>query len=200
MKQVVVYPRGFLGYDIGLPVQKQATDLTRVMADIRYNKVNVSRDRTVISNEEIEKLFKQHRLGDRSIASMGFREKVLVAALAAFGTASFFDWCKLQQDSPYFTDMHRRFLNDTFKFIATGERSMNTNTWNQIIAVRPETAEDRKTAYLYQDFFKIHLGALVARPAFINQTVVSWVSQPGGFEDMLATLNILFGKTPHDSV
>lgn len=200
MKQVVVYPRGFLGYDIGLPVQKQSTDITRVMADIRYNKVNVSRDRTVISNEEIEKLFKQHRLGDRSMASMAFREKILLAAGTAFGITSFFDWCKLQQDSPYFTDMHRRFLNDTFKFIATGERSMNTSTWNQIIAVRPETPEDRKTTYLYQDFFKIHLGALMARPAFINQTVVSWVSQPGGFEDMLATLNILFGKTPHDSV
>lgn len=200
MKQVVVYPRGFLGYDIGLPVQKQSTDITRVMADIRYNKVNVSRDRTVISNEEIEKLFKQHRLGDRSMVSMAFREKILLAAGTAFGTRSFFDWCKLQQDSPYFTDMHRRFLNDTFKFIATGERSMNTSTWNQIIAVRPETPEDRKTTYLYQDFFKIHLGALMARPAFINQTVVSWVSQPGGFEDMLATLNILFGKTPHDSV
>lgn len=200
MKQVVVYPRGFLGYDIGLPVQKQATDITRVMADIRYNKVNVSRDRTVISNEEIEKLFKQHRLGDRSMASMAFREKIILAAGTAFGTTSFFDWCKLQQDSPYFTDMHRRFLNDTFKFIATGERSMNTSTWNQIIVVRPETPEDRKTTYLYQDFFKIHLGALMARPAFINQTVVSWVSQPGGFEDMLATLNILFGKTPHDSV
>lgn len=200
MKQVVVYPRGFLGYDIGLPVQKQSTDITRVMADIRYNKVNVSRDRAVISNEEIEKLFKQHRLGDRSMASMAFREKILLAAGTAFGTTSFFDWCKLQQDSPYFTDMHRRFLNDTFKFIATGERSMNTSTWNQIIAVRPETPEDRKTTYLYQDFFKIHLGALMARPAFINQTVVSWVSQPGGFEDMLATLNILFGKTPHDSV
>ena len=77
---------------------------------------------------------------------------------------------------------------------------MNTSAWNQIIAVRPETPEDRKTTYLYQDFFKIHLGALMARPAFINQTVASWVSQPGGFEDMLATLNILFGKTPHDSV
>lgn len=197
MKPVVIYPRGFLGYDIGLPVQRSSTDVTKLMSMMRYNKASISRDRTVISNSDIEKLHDQLTQGDRSSRSFEFREKVLKAAMIAFGTNSFYDWCTLQKDSPYLTDMHRRFLNDTFMFIYKGERTMNVRVWNQVIAVREAQTEDNRVDYLYREFFKMDESALFRRPFTMTNAISSWTSQPGGIEDLLATLRILFGDTKH---
>ena len=197
MKPVVIYPRGFLGYDIGLPVQRSSTDVTKLMSMMRYNKASISRDRTVISNSDIEKLHDQLTQGDRSSRSFEFREKVLKAAMIAFGTNSFYDWCMLQKDSPYLTDMHRRFLNDTFMFIYKGERTMNVRVWNQVIAVREAQTEDNRVDYLYREFFKMDESALFRRPFTMTNAISSWTSQPGVIEDLLSTLRILFGDTKH---
>lgn len=197
MKQIVVYPRGFLGYDIGLPVQYETTDIVKIMSSLRYNKPNISRDRTVISNQEINTLYNQVLHGNGSLKSMEFREEILQVALVAFGTKSFFDWCEIQQGSPYFTDLHRRFLNDTFEFITTGRRSMNVNTWAQIIRPRAESNEDRKVSYDYKPFFKLDQSALFRRPFGIAQTVAGWTSHPGGYSDLIGSLNILFCDMEH---
>lgn len=199
MKQIVVYPRGFLGYDIGLPVQRETTDIVKVMSSLRYNKPNISRERTVISNQEIETLHNQVLLGNGSLKSMEFREKILQVALGAFGTKSFFDWCETQQTSPYFTDLHRRFLNDTFDFIVNGRRSMNVTTWAQIIRPRAESAEDRKVDYNYKSFFKLDQSALFRRSFGVAGAVACWTSHPGGYSDLISSLNILFCDMEHPS-
>ena len=197
IKQIVVYPRGFLGYDIGLPVQHETTDIVKAMSSLRYNRPNISRDRTVISNQEIETLHQQVLLGNGSLKSMEFREKILQVALGAFGTRSFFDWVEIQQTSPYFTDLHRRFLNDTFEFIQNGRRSMNVSTWAQIIRPRAESAEDRKVTYDYKTFFKLDQSALFRRPYAVSNAIASWTSHPGGYSDLINSLNILFCDMEH---
>ena len=191
--QVVIYPRGFLGYNIGLPIQREETDLTKLMNNIRYNRPSLDRGKTVIANTDIESLAELYRGGDRSIRSMEFREKVLVAAMQCFGTQSFYDWCKLQQESPYFTDLHKRFLNDTLGFIASGERRMDTRAWKNIITVRVPNPNDDRVVYEMDDYFKMKLPAAVRRPFDVARTIADWTSQPGGFEDMIATLRIIFG-------
>ena len=84
LKAAVVYPRGFFGYDIGLPVQVENTDIKKLMASVRFNKVNVSRDRTVISNSEIETLFTKTYKNEPGVKTLDFRERILKAAIAAF--------------------------------------------------------------------------------------------------------------------
>lgn len=196
MKPIVIYPRGFLGYDIGLPVVRVENGIKDILDSVYYNKSLVNKDRTVISNSEIENLFKTLLQNTWGSNSFEFRERVLKAALGAFGTKSFFDWCQLQEESPYFTDLHRRFLNDTFGFIKTGKRSMAVNTWASIIRPRPIANVDRVVVYDYKDYFRMTQGSLLRRSFSLSETVVSWTSQPGGVEDMVATLHILFGDLP----
>ena len=38
MKSPVVYPRGFLGFDIGLPVENRSTNLSKLLEAVRLNK------------------------------------------------------------------------------------------------------------------------------------------------------------------
>lgn len=196
MKNIVIYPRGFLGYDIGLPVVKVENGIKDILDSVYYNKSLVNKDRTVISNSEVENLFKALIQSSWSGNSFEYRERVLKAALSAFGTKSFFDWCQLQNESPYFTDLHRRFLNDTFEFIKTGKRTMAVGTWASIIRPRPIASMDRNTEYKVTEYFRLNQGSLLRRPFGITDTVVGWTSQPGGVEDMVATLHILFGDLP----
>lgn len=197
LKAAVVYPRGFFGYDIGLPVQVENTDVKKLMASVRFNKVNVSRDRTVISNNEIETLFTKTHKNEPGVKTLDFRERILKAAIAAFGTNSFYDWCELQLENPYFTDLHKRFMNDTFRFIHTGERQLNINSWDRLVTVKQASALDQKTPFLYREYFKMDQVALFRRSFAVNGTIQSWVSQPGGFEDMLRSLRIIFCDNPH---
>lgn len=196
MKTIVIYPRGFLGYDIGLPVVKVENGIKDILDSVYYNKSLVNKDRTVISNTEIENLFKALIQQSWSGNSFEYRERVLKAALTAFGTKSFFDWCQLQNESPYFTDLHRRFLNDTFEFIKTGKRVMAVGTWASIIRPRAIASVDRSTDYKVSDYFRLNQGSLLRRPFGITDNIINWTSQPGGVEDMVATLHILFGDLP----
>ena len=197
MKNVVVYPRGFFSFDIGLPVQRDTTDIKKLMESIRFNKQYVTRDRTVISNDEIETLYVKSYKNEAGVRTMEFRERILRTALGAFGTQSFYEWCELQLDNPYFSSMHRRFLNDTFQFIQTGERNINIDNWDKLVTVKKTDNSDQKVPFLYKDFFKMNQVALFRRPFTITNLVQSWVSQPGGFEDMTRSLRIVFCDNPH---
>lgn len=197
IKSVVVYPRGFFSYDIGLPVQRETTDIKKLMASVRFNRAQVSRDRTVISNEEIETLFTKSYKGEAGVRTMEFRKRILKAALGAFGTKSFYEWCELQMDNPYFSNMHKRFLNDTFRFIQTGEREINIMNWDRLVTAKKADAMDQKTPFEFKEYFKMDQVALFRRPFTVSGTIQSWVSQPGGFEDMVRSLRIIFCDNPH---
>lgn len=197
MKTVVVYPRGFFSFDIGLPIQRETTDIKKLMNSVRFNNNYVPRDRTVISNDEIEMLYTKSYKNEAGVKTMEFRERVLKAALTAFGTQSFFEWCELQLTNPYFSAMHKRFLNDTFKFIQTGERDMNLNSWDKLVSVKRADPQDERVNFLFREYFKMDQVALFRRPFTVSGTVQSWVSQPGGFEDIVRSLRIIFCDNPH---
>lgn len=197
MKSIVVYPRGFFGYDIGLPLQRETSDIKKLMSSIRFNKADVSRDRTVISNEEIDNLFSKMYKNEAGVRTMEFRERILKVSMNAFGTTSFYEWCELQTTNPYFGNMHRRFLNDTFKFINTGEREINIDNWDRLVQAKKAEWNDLKTPFEYKDYFKMNQVAIFRRPFGIKGTIQSWVSQPGGFEDMIRSLRIIFCENPH---
>lgn len=192
MSGLVVYPRGFFSYDIGLPIQRETTDLRKIMNTMRFNSTYVPRDRTVISNDEIEMLHGKMIRGEAGIKTLEFRERILKAALSAFGTNSFYSWCELQLDNPYFSSRHKRFMNDTFRFIQTGEREVNINSWDSLVSVHRTVPNDAKTPFLMREYFKMNQVALFRRPFTVSNTVQSWVSQPGGFEDMIRSLRIIF--------
>lgn len=195
MSQVVIYPRGFLGYDIGLPVRNEGISQSQAIQNINLNRKVAHRDRTVISNTEIEHLYKTLCQAAWIPNNLAFTERALRAALSCFGTRSFFDWCELQTQSAYFTDLHKQFLNDTFTFITTGQRRIMLQTWLATVDMKPAPPKLMHHDYAYRQYFKMEQAALLRRPFGVKDTVQAWCSQPGGLEDMITTLHILFGDT-----
>lgn len=192
--EVVVYPRGFMGFNIGLPTQNKSVDLSKIMDSIRLNIPVGNVGKPSISNTQVEANWRAILTGDRYIRSFSFQEQIMISALQAFGTDSFLNWCTLQATNPYFTDMHKRFMNDTFNFIKRGQRAVNIQQWMSIISVRQPNKSDASTPYNYADFFGLSERLEWRRSEKLLNALQDWVSRPNGHADLAGTLHILFGE------
>ena len=197
-KTVVLYPRGFLGFDIGLKFKEVNKNAVTVLNKFRLNKPRIKSNLNVngsyIANSDVELLYEAIYKNSPGVRTMEFREKVLRTALKAFGTSSFFNWCELQTQNTSMTDTHVRFLNDTLDFIKTGSRQIDIHTWERLIGYfKADTVNIKPSQFNYKDYFGMGKPALFHKPLGITNAIQAWVSQPGGMEDMVYTLKILFG-------
>lgn len=193
MKPAVIYPRGFLGYDIGLPISVNKDSVTDILSSLKYNRLSKPEPRVVISNTAVKTLMEQMLFSPKAGQSQEWREAVLTTALKAFGTRSFYEWCSLQEKSPYLSDLHVRFLNDTLRFIQTGVREMSIRNWS--LLVHPsQTPHKAAVTYDYRKFFGVGQATIMNRSALLRDIIPTWVARPGGYADLLQTLNIVFGE------
>lgn len=193
MKPAVIYPRGFLGYDIGLPINVNKDSVTDILSSLKYNRLSKPEPRVVISNAAVKELMEQMLFSTQATHSQAWREGVLSTALKAFGTRSFFEWCQMQEKSPYLTDLHVRFLNDTLNFIQTGVREMSIRNWALLVHPTP-TPHKAAVKYEYGKFFGVGQPSIVSRSSLLRDIIPTWVARPGGYADLLQTLNIIFGE------
>lgn len=191
-KRVVTYPRGFQGFDIGIPVQTKGDSIKDAVRNASYNK-EPQELRFVISNQNVENIWKQLVGGIITTTSFEVREKIVCNALFAFGTDNFLEWIRLQENNPNITDLHRRFINDTFNFIETGKRAMSLHSWGAIIRVREVTAKDAIPEVNSSKFFNLNEPLQYRKNTTFESVISKWVSHENGFDDIAGTLHVLFG-------
>lgn len=189
MKKVVVYPRGFAGYSVGWPIVRIDSDLTVQNAAARYANAT-ARERVSVSAGNVETLYKAFMTHQRSPKSLDFIEDLYAVAVNAFGTASFYDWLHMQTQNPYFTSDHRDFVNETLEFIYGRERRVSMGSWRMLITFHMNEAGPVTHDYRYQQFFLTQPREEQAVTAVVRR----WMARPGGAQDLLATLHILFGE------
>lgn len=192
---IVIYPRGFIGFDTGLVSDKASgVDMAEWFRSIKLNKPILQEASSFKGIPQIDNLWQQYEERIKFITSFEFREDILKTALVCFGTLSFFDWCNLQNKNIYFTSLHKKFLNDTFNFIETGNRSINILSWKSLLSLKEVGPNDTPLEYNINDFFRVSQGEDYRRSFRLADALSEWVSKENGFEDLLLTLNILFGS------
>lgn len=124
-----------------------------------------------------------------------FREQILKTAVESFGTYSFYDWLLLQSAKPTLSDLHRTYILDTLDYLLLGvQRKIDNSSW-----VRLLEADDRPNAVVIdiKKYFQANTDAYssdnVRLPMKLHDALKLWVSKECGFEDLLLTLNIVFG-------
>jgi hypothetical protein len=191
----VIYPRGFIGFDIGaIKTKSKITDFLQTVRGIEFNRPIQKDANTYPSNPTIDLLWKEYVTGVSFTTAFAFRERILVAALNAFGTTDFYEWCKLQQSNPYLTTTHKKFINDTFSFINGNKRSVSISSWLSIVRI-DHTQGDKDTGLQLntKEFFKQDWPVDIQPSTSLVSTLGSWTANPNGFEDLLGTLMVLFG-------
>lgn len=194
MTSLVLYPRGFIGYDIGLEPKTRGPGTAGLLNSLRINKPIVIKDKTFVSNTDVENIWRQYKNGDKFLSSFDFRKKIILVALEAFGTKSFYDWCVLQTQNPYITDMQKRFINDTFNYINGGKRSVTISSWLKLIDVKDETSSTGDPVEIkMEEFFGTNKPIQFRTDYKLNNIICFWLRKKGGFEDLVGTMHIFFG-------
>ncbi len=114
-----------------------------------------------------------------------FESFVLDTALRLFG--DFQTWVQAQRNNPQITGYNKAFIEDTLKFINGEDRELQLVNWIELVS---------------QGHADIHLADLrvprvtprLQQSPSTVKALVNWCSRPNGLEDLLQTLNLLFGR------
>lgn len=138
----------------------------------------------------VVELFVEYTNFPRRTVYWEFRKRVIDLAQILF--KGNYNWFIRQDNNAYITEHNYAFLQDTVRFIATGRRRLSIHTWPMLLTAEPSTGlhliEDRRG--IAELFMALGLGT------DNNEVLQKWLSQKGGFDDLMYTLNMLFGSIP----
>jgi len=135
--------------------------------------------------KEIKELYDKRYDSSVNLQSWHYRQSVLRCAKKAFGS-SFSQWALTQAKSGYLYGRRLDFLIDTVCFIIGERRALSVTNWYELLE---ENVNPKKEAV-----FPRNIERLKSFPLSTTVEAISkWCSQPNGVEDMVCTLNILFG-------
>ena len=193
-----MYPSGFLGSAIA--AQTAPMDVVSTAKRL-FNKGMNPKVTRYVANQEVVDLWETVHAGTADIHTFAFKERILRAALAAFGTAKVIDWVGTQPESEYFSDYHRRWIDETLAFIFEGKRrELSENNWRVLLTTdRPAYRGERLSRSVRHYLMGERMwSAQMTQPYRADITwpelLGYWCAQEHGIEDLLGQLNNLFGK------
>ena len=197
MKTPVVLQSGYLGYlssSLELPTPESTE---QKLENMKFSDVIVDETKAYHFHRGITDLYNEYRNDERIMRDFAFRQRVLEAAIDAFNTNSFFKWCSLQRNSYFLTALHKRFLNETLRYLKTGTRSISIESWISMLDVRHATSTDANIDLELISYFGLNipseLADVIALPVSLTDTIVLWTTHDGGFNDLLIFCNTVFG-------
>jgi hypothetical protein len=181
---VTIYPKGFIGNSEGLILEvPKEPDTQDFINAARLNKQIETYNNVTASNKAVNDLFITYQSANEFSKSFEFREQVITVALRAFGTSDFNEWCQMQNESPYFTALHAKFISETLDFIRGVPRQTSLLTWASLLDLTHKVNTDKNIEFTVNEYFEK-----------VSDVVQSWFTNETGVSDLVGTLNILFGN------
>lgn len=196
-----MYPRGFLGRSLGPRVEKAPKPFQDLRNGLRYDmSIFEPKSDEVSYNHSVQGLWAKLLKGEARISNMDFRKQILEEALVSFGTKDFFSWYRVQRFSQLYGANQRDFLEDTIRFLSTGKRSVSIQNWHALLTLgETEDIAREEEREIVKEFFNLdvydrpYVGQ-VNQNSDLLHVICTWMSIPNGDEDLLGTLQILFGN------
>ena len=184
---------GFLSLNEEGLVRSEPIGQKQIFRSIELGKPVDDAGNAFFYNKDIEALYQRYNNDHRLLKQFAFREELLKLAKVAFSTFNLEVWFSAQLNSPSLTATHRRFLNDTLRFIETGTREVNIETWMGLIYPRTATTADTKTEVAIKYYFgKDHEYSRVSNQ--LPEAIGQWTMRSEGMYDLLIFLTIVFSK------
>ena len=137
-------------------------------------------------DDSVQTLYELHEAIATNTTSWNFRRMVLECAIRLFG--DFATWLEDQRRNPYITGYAEQFLNDTIDYIHGGTRLMSVVTWADLVSSAGSVGKVASIASLNPT------QVLLGRGETTAHVVQQWCARQGGVEDLLQTLQLLFGR------
>jgi hypothetical protein len=117
-----------------------------------------------------------------------YQKRVLQVAMNCFN--NFPQFITTQKNNPFLYGYNYEFLIDTLRFIQTGRRRVSVQNWLALLLENHSPNNDyrdRGSSKDIHDFLK-------AVGSSDTSVVSAWVSRPGGLNDLVVSLYIMFGE------
>lgn len=138
----------------------------------------------------VDNLYEAYINRTENTDSWSYRSKVLEVARAIFGH-NFGQWL-FSQEMNRMLDIHaRQFLEETARFVLYGRRHIGIRSHFELITEYPSRPIPVSRLDLCST---LRLEGSNSSALQTSSILQRWCSHPGGFEDMLCTLYVLFGK------
>lgn len=112
-----------------------------------------------------------------------FRRRVLECALRLFG--DFDTWVHLQHKNPHVVGYNSEFVYDTLRYLEGEPRRLPVQSWLELLTER-ETAKPL-------EFLSPHSLSAIRTVSTVN-ALQTWCRRPNGFDDLICSLHVLFGR------
>ena len=195
-ENIVVYDRGFLGGNIPQTViEKNQLNIDKVISNIKLNKKGSSIQKSSVYNQEVMDLLQVYESNTKLSGDIGFICDLAECALRAFDSKLMNSWLGLQIKNSDISDMHIRFIEDTFVFINGGTRSINIMSWARMLdGTHSESDKVTKKLDLVKMLGCSTFNQLTPRSVKTSDVIFDWLGQPNGVEDLIYSLKVIFGK------
>jgi hypothetical protein len=137
--------------------------------------------------DQFQRYYKSRQAADLNRQTWLHRAEGLRHAKSLFG--DFSQWLYGQLDGEFLYGRRLDFLEDTLRFITMGQRSITIQNWEDLLEDFPETG-----VFINRGVAEARLKVAFPTPLTTVDAIANWCSQPSGFDDMVCTLNILFGE------
>lgn len=138
----------------------------------------------------VTQLWEQYTSPNNQSTAWSFRRQVIQAAKRLLSGRP--NWFVKQDTNKLVKAYNYQFLLDTLRFIGTGRRRISIHAWPDLLSNHPiEGLDDVQERHDIADVFT-QLGLTTSIDALIQM----WCRHPHGFDDMVCTLNLLFGELP----
>lgn len=198
VKGLKIYPSGFLGSP-NVP-QTRPIDVVTTASRL-LNKSYMPQHSSYLANAEVYDLWTDVVSGDPDYKKFEFKERVLKCALSAFGTERIMDWIEAQQINLKAGESHYRWIDETLLYIFAGKnREMSTNNWYVLLSAggigtnRSIQSKVIKHYMLGEKDRDIWTPSTYRADMTVREFILAWVRAKGGMEDLITSLNVLFGK------
>jgi hypothetical protein len=142
-------------------------------------------------NGEVTAVYEEWRADPSLMRTFEFRERVLLAAFKAFACENMHRWFTVQLKLHSLSIMHEKFLEETLNFIKWNTpRTIEATQWEKFIEHPTKLHNTSLDAdkWLTGDDVNYYISTT------IDKFLAKWVSRVNGFEDLLISLNVIFGS------
>lgn len=192
LNNLVITQRGFIAYQNNNFVKSNIDPKVKTLTEMKFGRPITSDDSDFYYNLNITNIYNELINTPNALRNFDFRERALKIVLECFDFKSFYWWCNQQNESNFFTVSHKRFINDTFRYIATGTRSVSVTSWIRLLDLHYRTEKDSVVKYEINDYFNDE--SINCIPGTLPEVIGVWTSHDEGFNDLITFCYIVFGK------
>ena len=142
-------------------------------------------------HEDVVALWNDYTSPDHREFGWSFYKRAIRLAVRFFVSDEV--WFKQMERNASIHGYNYEFILDTLRFIATGKRNISIHMWSELVSHVYDGNVEVDKRHTISNYMKANAVSFRSRDVGMIQ---QWVAQPNGIDDLIATLNILFGDLP----